>query len=255
MRTLIFQSLGTLLSLLFGIVALRVGWHPALHASARRQAWLAVGFAFVVFSLNKGLQECFAVAAFFSGEGAPIYDFFISWSPVFNQSRTTGGIALWLVLGIFVLTGRSFKRRGLAAAMVAIFAGMAVGAGIGLYQGELEGLGHFAAVAVLDTVDLIVLLSVLFGLLIRDRVDRLLWLALAFHAVKLAFNTIWMAALINWSVPGSWSPPIWHMHAGRAVLTGVMLGLAWRRLILARRDVEVPTLFEIRRLGSSIAIR
>jgi hypothetical protein len=255
MRTLIFQSLGTLVSLLFGVVALRIGRYPVPYASARRQAWLVVGFAFVMFSLNKGLQECFAVAAFLSGEGAPIYDFFISWSPAFNQSRTIAGIALWLVLGLFVVTGQAFRRRDLAVAMAAILAGMAIGAGIGIYESGLEGVRHFSAVAILDSAELAVLLSVLFGLLVRDRLDRLLWLALAIHAIKLAVNTIWMAALINWSVPGSWSPPIWYMHAGRAVLTGVMLGLAWWRLILAKRGVEIPALFETDRVRSSVAIR
>lgn len=119
---------------------------------------------------------------------------------------------------------------------------MVLGAALGWVQNQLMTPDHFAAGVLLDTAELLVLLVVLFGLLLRDRTDRHLWFALSLFAFKLAMNVGWLSAMLGFGVPNGWRITPHVLHLGRTTLALGMVYFAARRLYLARHGVEVAGL-------------
>ncbi|HEX8358532.1 MAG TPA: hypothetical protein VF613_00325 [Longimicrobium sp.] len=240
MRTLILQSVVAALYLVYGAAALAAARRMGSAWQSNRLAWYLTGWTFTLFALCSAVQHAFSFPAYFGGPGSYVYVQYLRWAPVANHSRTF--LVLGYCAGVAVLIARRrTANNGLRPFLIASLLVMSVlGALYGWHEGSLREQYHFSAVAVLDAVELVILLSCLFAALVTEAVDRLLWYALGTYTFNVALNIIWMIALAGWGV--GWTPAPWQMQAYRTVLGAVAAGLAVRRYVLARRGVFVPGL-------------
>jgi hypothetical protein len=239
--TLVFQWTVVAAFAVFGALALLVAARdrrpPAEHAAA----WRITGIAFGLHSINAGVQVAFGNWAYVAGSGTRVWEAYLRYSVLFNHSRTFALLAF--AIALMVLSRRAvLPRQFTRLVLAAIVASTAVGALAGWMEGAFLPARHFVAVALWDVVELLVMLTALFVLMLSSRVDRLLWFALCVYAFSLALNVVWFVALSRWGMVGEWTPQPWHAQFYRFLLTLVMAGLATRRLMLWRQGKPVPGL-------------
>jgi hypothetical protein len=243
MLTALLQLLVAVLIVAFAAVALAVGRRAATSAPSRRAAWTVAGAAFLFHGANMMAQAAFAVTALVAGPGEPAYRAYMAVAPAMNHSRTVALLAFFgTLLALPYVAERT--RWFVPAAVAAVLLGAAAGAAGGVLDGRLGERSHYLSLVSLDSVELVFVLGVLFLLLVRDAVDRLLWLALAVYALSLALNILFVSPVGLRALVGGWAPPGWSMQAYRAVLRTAMLAIALRRWSAARRGTDVPALFE-----------
>lgn len=168
---------------------------------------------------------------------------YLIYAPWFNHSRTAALSAFFILLLALVFV-RPSRRWMVAGSLGVICAATAVGAILARGDGLGGGVQHYRSVVAFDGVELILVLSVLFVLLVRDTIDRLLWLALAAYALTIALNVLFFTPLGLRVMGGGWAPPMWTTQAYRVVACLGMCVAAVQRLRLARRGIDVPALFE-----------
>jgi len=240
--TLALQFVNVGLTLGFAVLILLISQRSSWASSARRHSCWLVGVAFAINGISGLVQRILAVWAFVAGPESPVYTGYLQAAPAMNQSRTGLEIALTLLLAWIAVRGE----RPLAwwLLLPGLIAGGAAGTVIGLLEGTLVASRHFSMVALLEGLEMVALLAMLLLALIRNSMDRFLWLALATYAVQQSFNAIWTSALAWENMPGGWAPRPWMFPAQMALLGCVMLAIALRRYQLARRGVHVPSLLE-----------
>jgi hypothetical protein len=236
MHIIALQCLVTLFFGAFGVTSLLVARTLPASPEHSRAGWLLTGMAFTIFGIDSAAQNVLGTTAYIAGAGAPVYAFYMKVAPAANHSRTFLMLAYCALL-VWVLTRKRLPRHWRWTALAALLAGVAAGALVGAGEGPLVERTHYTTVALLDVVEMLILLGSLFVALVSERVDRLLWFALGVYAVSVALNIIWTVALAGVGI--GWVPPSWQMHAYRCVLTFAMTALACRRLVLARRGVAV----------------
>lgn len=240
MRSIVLQWLVTVLFFLFGGVCIAVGRGLATTWSTNRKAWLLTGIAFALYGVNRLVQNSVGSWAYFAGPGTPIYDFYLSLAPVANHSRSFAVMAYLGSLLLLVTWARADRPRFVHAATVVLLLSMVLGGLFGWMEGSLLEQVHYSAVAVLNVIQLVLILSMLLVALMADAFDRLLWSSLSAYALSLALGSLWFAVLAGtgfW-----WTPAPWHMHAYRTVIYLLMVACAARRLVLLRRGARVPGL-------------
>lgn len=243
MLTASLQILVAGLFVLFAGLCLGVGRASTLSAPLRRLAWRTTGWAFTIHGGSMLVQTVFAMAAFRAGPSSPVFDAYLATATQMNHSRTMSLVVFFAMLAALVWQrggGTWVARHG----VLAMVGGLALGAAAGGWDGPVGGRSHYSAVVSVDTLELVFVLSVLFLLLVRDAVDRLLWVCLASYGLMVAMNVLFISPVGLRDLLGLWGPPPWTIQAHRAVLVTVMIGLAVRRLQLARRGIDVPALFE-----------
>lgn len=245
MRMLALQAISTLLSLAFGLVSLGIARKVARNGSGQQMVWLLTGSAFFGVYLVKAVQNVFGTFAFFAGRDTPLWNLYLAWAPALNHSRTVAFVCFFVCLAWMPAyeargAGHAWLWRSLAAVLAGILAGGLIGAG----EGALVGSTHLRASSILDSVELVVALGVLFTLLIRDGIDRLLWIALSLYALRLALNAVWLSAMMGIDHPAVWAPAPEQMQFYRIAVGALMLFVVLRRLNLANQGVAVPALFE-----------
>lgn len=246
MLTFALQCLVTLCVLVFGCLALLVARHPGTNAF-HRAAWITAGVAFAEHGVNKGIQNVWGFAALRAGAGSPVLESYLLWMPAFNHSRTMLMVGMCLVLGALCVRRTPPDRRFWIRAGVTMLVGLLAGATLGVLEKGFAVGPHHAAVAVLDVVELLVVLATLFALLVTNRTDRHLWSGLAFYACSIALSTFWFSALSAWGTLGAWTPPVWSTHVMRLVTHLLLVGFAARRLYHVRRGVAVGGFMDARR--------
>jgi hypothetical protein len=143
---------------------------------------------------------------------------------------------------VVLLGGRPPPARPVVAAagvlMVAgFFAGMAEGP-------MLRGAVHFGVLAVFGAGTAVLLFAALYWGMVTERIDWLLWTALALFAAQEALSSNIQTALSWAGFGGGWAPPHRSMLWVGLVSTSVMLACSARRLALARAGLEAPGLLE-----------
>lgn len=231
------QMVGCLLLLITGAAALAVGLRGRSGDGYHLAAWQVTGVTFLVEGVSVSAQNAFGGAAMNAGGRSALMSAYLFWLPVFNHSRTfmvTGGLLAlaWLALHRQAPGPRFWT--GLAALLCV---GTAVGAALGLREGAFTRTGHVPALAGWDLMELLVILPVLFLLLVKNRVDRLLWALLGAYAASLALGIFWFLVL-GQLAPG-WVPTNWSRVAVRDVLYVGMAGAAVMRWLAGRRGREV----------------
>lgn len=244
MITIACQLVVGLLAVVFGLSALRVAEIERMGSALQRTSWKVAGAGFVLGGASGSVMNVWAAWAFFSGPGSTAWDEYIRWAPAWNHGGASLKACLGAVLTIAAVRrrepGPAFLRRSLAMLVAALFAGGVAG----WIEGPLQGNVHFTNAAIFETVELILMFAALLTSMVRDSMDRLLWISLTIYTVRQALNAIlWMA--LAWSrVPGAWVPKPVTLQLFGIVSYGMMLALAWRRVTLARQRVRVGTLLE-----------
>lgn len=245
MVTLAMQCVVAVLTLVFGITALRVA-HAARESPAyHRAGWLLTGIVFTILGLSTAIQNCVAAPwAYFAGEGTPVYDLYIRYSPVGNHSRGFLVVAYAMMMVGLAGLWRGARRHFGAAVVAASLVAMTVGAVVGWREGPLVQVTHWTATAISDSAELLFLLGALFVGVIWNTTDRLLWIALVIFTVHELLDVVWFSALAWSDVPGAWYPSTVFLHGYASVAYLLMIGVAARRVRLARDGVSVPGLVE-----------
>lgn len=251
MTTLLLQLLRALLVLWFAWTAHRVARAPGGMPEPHRAAWTLVAVSFTWVAAIGLLQGLAAVWAYFAGPGSEPYTLFLRWNPAGNHGRSLIGIAAACALALLPrLRGRPERLRRVAPTAGGVLAA------VGIYTASLDGgttASHLTTMALLTSVELLLLLGALLAGMLTGTLDRLLWVALAVYAFHAALNVVWTSALTGYFKPGGWYPPphTMYYHAVAAFLgMGV---LAARRLSMARHHVPVPALLEpVERTGVSV---
>lgn len=241
---MILQYISSLLMLGVGIVGLLVARRVA-HPTAHHLAWAVAGTAFASAGVTKVAQNAYGTVALIAGPGSPTWDRYLTWAPTFDHSRTGILATLFLLLLVLLVPHRSWaaiERSGYPRWKWATI--LCAGGGVGAAAGWVQGWGdilHFRNVTISDTAELVLVLICLLALLLRERVDRLLWIVLSLYAVNLSMNVLLLSA---WMETGraAGALSLLPMHVSRIVVGSVMVGLALRRLALAKRGTPVPSL-------------
>ncbi|HEX8674335.1 MAG TPA: hypothetical protein VF710_20720 [Longimicrobium sp.] len=238
------QLLVTALLLSFGVLSLVIAGRAAFQKPFHQVFWKLAGGAFVTHGTLQATQNLWGSLAMAAGMSSATMATYLRWVPAFNHSRTFlwlafSGVAVWLAR-----RGTLPGPRAWGGIVVALACGLVVGALLGYHEGSILASTHYTRVALLDALELVILLVVLFVALVSGRVDRHLWGALAVFATMVALNIVWYAAMSMIDDKRVWTPAPWMMSAYRVVPTSVMVAIAVRRLQLAKRGVKVPSLLD-----------
>jgi len=238
------QLLVTALLLSFGVLSIVIAGRASFQKPFHKVFWTLAGSAFITHGTLQATQNLWGSLAMAAGGSSATMATYLRWVPAFNHSRTFlwlafSGVAVWLAR-----RGSLPGSRAWGATAAALAGGVLVGALLGYHEGAILARTHYTRVALLDALELVVLLVVLFVALVSGRVDRHLWGALAVFATMVALNIVWYAAMSMIDDKRVWTPAPWMMNAYRVVPTSLMVAIAVRRLQLARRGVKVPSLLD-----------
>ncbi|HEX8391900.1 MAG TPA: hypothetical protein VF665_06010 [Longimicrobium sp.] len=240
MLTWSLQFAGALLFLSVGLVSMGVALRARSASATHVAAWRVTGTVFTLHGLTFSVQNLWGLAAIRAGAESGTMRMYLLAAPVFNHGRTFLLLACCGLLFGLALRPRFVLPR-LPALMGATLAfGFASGCLVGFTEGRLVAAVHYAAVARLDAVELVLLFGMLFIALLNDAMDRLNWGVLAVYAFSVALNVMWFAGLASINDPSVWSPKPSHILMIRALLVSSMLAMAaWRyRMVLAGTRVD-----------------
>ncbi len=247
MLTFTLQVVVTLLFAATGVAGLMVARQRSVTREAHRLTWWVAGTVFLLHGAAKLVQNSFGYWAMVAGPKSVTMARYLDWAPFFNHSRTGIWMAGCALLLYIALRKRDVSSHFRASAIGVLVATMFAAGFLGSwYDGALVAATHYTTVAVVDALELVLVLGTLFGLLVSNRADRYLWAALAAYGFMVALNVVWFAALSLLDDRSVWSPRPWHIHAYRAVLAVAIFALVARRLLLARRGRTVFGLLETR---------
>ncbi|HYJ78376.1 MAG TPA: hypothetical protein VEW03_02145 [Longimicrobiaceae bacterium] len=251
MVTFYLQCAATVCLVFLGWSALAVSRSIPHALEKHRAAWRLVGIAFILHSSDLLIQNVFAGLALLRGTSSRLMAVFVDLMPLFNHSRTFLLLGLCAALCLLGLWNKPVTGGFWRAAYALLAVGLVSGAVVGRVEGPFVVMVHFTAVAVWDVVELLLLLTALFILLLKSAADRHLWSMLALYAFSLALGVFWSAAFSQADIPNTWSPPPWTIAAVRTAIYLLMLGFVLRRWALARRGTEVPAMFDSPRVQPS----
>jgi hypothetical protein len=244
--TLAMQCVVAVLTVVFGIMALRVAHATRRNPVHHRAGWLLTGIVFTILGFSTAIQNFVAAPwAYFAGEGAPAFELYIRYSPAGNHSRGFLVVAYAMMMVGLAGIWRVAHRHFVGVVVGLSLAAMSLGAVVGWREGPLVQVTHWTATAISDSAELIFLLGALFIGVVRNTIDRLLWIALMIFTVHELLDVAWYSALAWSDVPGAWSPPTVYLHMYASVAYMLMIVVVARRIRLARQGVKVPGLIEL----------
>lgn len=228
----------------FGVLSLLVGRHPDPNGPFRSAGWRLAGVAFLSHACVRVIQNVWQRLVFHEPLGSPALERYLDWAPIFNHSRTFLLVGFCGLLIALVVRKEPPGPRFWRTVPAVLAGGLVLGGTLGYFEGTLRAVIHYTNVSLLDLLEVVVLFGVLFAALATSRMDRLLWAALGLYAFMLTLNVVFMLAFAAKDDASAWSPPAWVLPAYRSVLTWLMVALAARKLVLARRGTPVPALLE-----------
>jgi hypothetical protein len=243
MVTLFLQLAGSLLTALFGFLCLAVARRSEGHPSERRSAWLLTALCYVPMGVHVTLQSIFAVAAFFHPSDSPIRVAFRSWVSVGNDGRSFLIFGFTVLLLGLLLTRRLTPPPPAAGVLGWLILWLAGGSVVGFLESPLGDSHHYSTITYLSAVTVMVLMAALLTAVVRDQMDYLLWSALALYTLREAIDVSLTSGFSFLNVPGAWIPSFGSMQALVVVCYTLMCLLAWKRLMMAGKNV--PALFEL----------
>jgi hypothetical protein len=241
MINLSLSILDSLLHLTFAVLALLAARRLPRHVGSPRHAWQMLGFVFLLYSVADVSQMLFGTMAFVGGPESAVWPAYMRWMPILNHSRTVVMWGLYVLLGVLAAGGaRSWPvlRRAYVPFSLAM---VALGGLLGVLEGPFDAARHLSNTSLMDALAFIVLAVLLFVLMLRDTVDRALWLALLFYGSSSVMSSLFLAA-IAWINAHAWTPSPWIMEVSRVAFTTAMVSMAVWRLRLARRGVPLAGL-------------
>jgi hypothetical protein len=240
-QSLVLQETVAVLTLCFGLMALRVAPSPA--GPTRRVAWYMAGVAFTFDGGVGTLHSTVAVAAMAAGPGTRFYEGFVRLTNLGNDARILLVLGFALGLGwVVLLGGRPPSARVVVGSAVLL---TVTGFFAGLAEGPLlKGGVHFAVMAVLGAGTAVLLFAALYRGMVTESVDWLLWTALALFAAQEAISAN-IQTVLSWAgFGGGWAPAPRAMLWVGLVSTSIMLACSARRVAIARAGGDPPGLLE-----------
>jgi hypothetical protein len=242
LRSLIPQLAFAVLTLLFGVLSLRVA--PVHGRGPREDAWYLTGITFTTIGALATVSGVLAFPVVAAGEGSESWDVFLRTVPITNDARSFAVFGFALALGYVVVLRRAAPGRGRTAAGLALM--LAIGAGVGVLEGPFQANRQMPMMALLGAVTSLALFYVLYVALVRDAMDWLLWTALALYAAREA-ATVNLQSLLAWWRRGPGGP--WVPSPSLLLWMGLvsvlpMIVCTLHRLSLARAGRDAPGLLE-----------
>lgn len=230
---------GSLLDLVFAILAVRIGLRTSIQPPVNRWAWLTTGLIFLLYAVDDLTQLSFGTLAFLQGPEAASYSAYMRWAPIANHSRTFLVWSIYILLTVLAFTRPS--RRVLRYGFPGIAAGMLlIGVWLGWSEGSFEAARHLSATSLMDAVGFVALTVMLFLTMVRETVDRALWFSLVCYGFASMVSSLFLAAMAWFNVEDTWTPsPLW-MEGIRLGFAVIMVGLGLWRLRRARENRHVP---------------
>ena len=239
--TLSLQLVMTGMTLLFGVAALRVGRER--EGSPRLAAWYLTGVLFTLLGATATVQSVLAVWAAASGPGSAPYAFFLRLVPIANDGRSVMVLGYAATLAALVHRGRPFP-----APSGRVWAGlggmMLLGAAVGVREGSFLQGRHMTILSILGALSVLLLLAALYGALVSNAVDYLLWAAVGVYTAREALNVNFGVVFALIGLPHVWQPAPRAMVMVAIGSLALMLAFTLRRLVLARAGRDAPSLLE-----------
>lgn len=247
MTVVILQIVQTLVALTFGVVSLLVAARLRPQPLFRL-GWLWVGAGFTAVNIPVLAQTLFAAAAFVSGPDTPLWNHYLLWAPLFNHGHTAALICVFVVLLVLVLPRGKAERgsptgRAWLVGWASVLGGALLGSWLGMVEGSILSPSHLRHVVIMNAVEVFILLAGLFLLLVRDRMDRILWSALAVYAANVVLHIVLVSAMIGFGIAGGWRISPFYAQFSNTAFVAVMVMLALLRLWKVRGGAEATGLF------------
>lgn len=249
MLTLFLQLAVPMVLCAFAVLALLISRQNRGVPEPHRTAWRVAAIVYLPYTTLHVAQSLFACAAYFAGAGHPVYRAYLWAAPVANHSRTFVAFVFYASLFLLAWKG-SLSARQLRGVAWATAAGMLVGAGLGVGEGPLLAVTHFINTAFADIAGFVVLGALLLYLIVRDTVDRDLWVAVTLHGIISLLGALYLTAmsLIGYGRPSG----IWQLHLIRLVTVAVIAGFGLHRYRKARQGIAVPGMVPENRLRAAL---
>lgn len=242
MLTLFFQALSDLLNLAIGAILLRTGRLAAPEDPARPSEWWLTGATFLFLGTVGAAQSWIAAPrAYFAGAGSSTLELYLRWAPAWNTSRDVVVMMFGALLLSWVIRGRSPSR---AATLAFLCAAALLGAALGWSAGSMtvETFARISSwVAFLGAIEALLLGFALLCILVQGRMSRLLWTCIGLYTFHLVLNVIWWSGLA-WRWADGWAPPSWAVKLYPVLTYSVIVAVAARGWVLARRGIHAPPL-------------
>jgi len=245
MLTLTLTTAAVVLKMVFVGIAAAIVLHCRHDRSLPMIAWRWAMGAFLISGTSGVIQDIWARMAVAGGAGSAIWDSYMSWMPAMNYSRFTVMVGCGLMLA--ALPFLPPRPRDVSLITICLFstALLLPGLAAGLLEGAYVGERHGPILAVWQVVETVALFAALFSAVVRQSMDSWLWLCLCVYAIRQAINALIWAAHTTLGVDGAWHAPYWASAAVGVLMWSVMIGLAVRRLLLARHDMTARTIFSL----------
>jgi hypothetical protein len=241
-RVLAAQTASLSLHVVFAVLVLLVVGRLRRTPFATRRAWHLSAWAFTIIAVSGALQGATALLAVRGGPGSAVWDLYLSWAAGGNYGRSLVVIVYGASLVALALRPR-FPSDSPHPWGWAMLASTGVGMVVGHVEGPFGSTNHLSHLAVLTAAGVIALLMALLAAAVVDNMDQLLWFTLAVYTLKDALSVSFFSLLAWFQFPASQvdATVLYAMAIGALLL---MCALVLRRLVLARREEYVPSLFE-----------
>lgn len=244
MITLTFQTLVGVLSLVFGAVALQIGRKRYGLPEAHGVSWKVVGIAFVFGGIANCLYSVGAIWAFLSGPDSAAWAQYVRWSPTGNYARAFVKFVAGAALALAAIASIRSRLGDWKMLLLLSVGAYVLGGVLGWIEGTDRWSLHYTNLAIYEAVEVGALLSALLVGLLKNSMDRHLWIIVGLYTFRQVLNVLFWAAFAWITVDGAWTPHPSQVHIFGAIVYVAMIAVAARRLQLARRGVRVPSLAE-----------
>ncbi|CAN5626651.1 hypothetical protein BH23GEM8_BH23GEM8_01880 [soil metagenome] len=245
MLTLTLTTVAAVLKMVFAGIAAAIVLRCRQDGSMAMTAWRWALGAFLVSGLSGVFQAVWAVMAVRGGAGSDVWDSYMEWMPAMNYSRFTVMVGCGITLA--ALPFLPVRARDISLTIICLVSTVLLLPGIaaGMIEGAYVGERHAPNLAVWQVVETVALLAALFSAVVRQTMDSWLWLALCIYAIRQAANAIIWAASTTYGVEGAWHAPFWMSAAVGITMWSIMIGMAVKRLWLARQGIPAMTIFAL----------
>lgn len=239
---LALQFASALLTLGFGLLALRVSRRAGRNRDRALAAWEPTAFCFTVVGAYGVAHALLCIFAAYAKSPA-FRRVFLEWYHAANTGRALAIVAYAVVLAALLAGRRRWVLR-LSANSLPLFAAAAVaGTLAGRWLDNGSSSQQMAQLGTLGGVTVLVLLCTLLMAVVNDGLDQLLWFALAAYTLKETMQ-VSMFAIIAWWSSNTSGAVVEAFYVLNALVLVGMVVLARRRLRLAAAGRHVPALFE-----------
>ena len=243
MTALLLQVLATVLTLAFGGLAFGVWWSGRRSPDPLVRGWGVTGAYFLLIGAYSSVHALLLVAAVRAWPGSPLSTWVAAWSSAASIGRGVTSLGFPVLLAAAVLPRRARGSGGLLRHM-GVLAVLAAAGTVGAKQLH-DGSAHqyMSALAVLSTILAISLMVVLLMALAADRLDQLLWFALATYTLREVIGVSLLTIFAWWNLAAN--PAAFYIFYGLSIaVTAVLCLLGARRLALMRAGKKVPALLQ-----------